>query len=163
MDRFTDLSDEKLGYYLKKIRRIAEMEDQEAIQEIDEWIYNLGMQPQVSSPPTPERESSDNEEDTEADPETVKNLLNDLSENITLWRSDLETDKAAKYQSRRLREQAGQLRELSSRVAEIKIALPRIKEVADEALQLAEDIDNKCSGQGISTKAKKQHRHRRSN
>jgi len=41
--RYTELSDEELGAYLAKIRRIARMDDTDALSEVDELINILGM------------------------------------------------------------------------------------------------------------------------
>jgi len=43
MHRYTNLNDDQLKSYVEKIRRIAKMDDNEALLEVDELIYNLGL------------------------------------------------------------------------------------------------------------------------
>jgi hypothetical protein len=47
MHRYTNLNNDELKGYLEKIRRIAKMNDDEALLEVDELIYNLGLRSAV--------------------------------------------------------------------------------------------------------------------
>ncbi|MEA5114995.1 MAG: hypothetical protein VB050_13310 [Geobacteraceae bacterium] len=105
MHRYTELSENDLVRYLAKIRRISKMDNNDAIQELDEFIYNLcGLAASENSSQT-----SINNELPDYETESIENEIMYYRSSLEEYRNKLNTKTINIYDSQQLRSEISHL------------------------------------------------------
>jgi hypothetical protein len=139
MKRYTTISDDNLKRYLQKIRRISKLEDDDAIEELDEFLFNITDQVLASVINESKDESKDeNDDDYNAKfcEKELNNFRLELEKYVTIDRSNV-------YSARYLRDASQELGYYWSPKYQIKYS-QMLTELKNEAEKIANDCEIKA-------------------
>lgn len=146
MKRYTTISDDNLKRYLQKIRRISKLEDDDAIEELDEFLFHVTDQVLISVMDESKDEKNDEYEAKSCEDE-LNNFRIELEKHVSINRSNVNS-------GRSLRSASQELGYYWSPKYQIKYS-QMLTELRNEAEKIANDCDIKSAIFYIQNTSKK--------